>query len=360
MENSETKNPLKLKDVVEGVKAAIRYLRSKWRIIILLGVTGGALGFTYACFKKPVYTAMLTFALEEKNGSMGSYANIASQFGLDLGGGNGNGGAFVGENLLELLRSRFLVEKTLLTTVEINGKKDLLVNRYMQFMELTKAAEKNTDIIPVTYTPDQPRSRFSIQQDSLLFGIYENIIKTDLLVRKVDKKLNIVIVEYHSIDELFAKCFTTELVRNASEFYVETKTKKTRANVVLLQERVDSVKAVLDQRIYGAATSQDRNQNPAKAQSKVPLLKQQMEVQILTTMYGELLKNLELSKFTLMREEPLVQIIDKPILPLEKKKAGKIKWTVIGFVLFGFLTGSYLMVRRTYRKLMDIESTVAA
>ena len=360
MENSETKNQLRLRDFVEGIRMSFRFLRSKWKIMTLVALTGGILGFTYAYFKKPVYTALLTFALEEKGSSMSSYASIASQFGLDLGGGlSGSGGAFVGENLLELLKSRFLIEKALLTAVETDGKKDLLVNRYIQFNEINKIWEKNPDILPITYVVNQPRSQFSRQQDSLLYKIYENIVKNELALKKVDKKLNIVIVEYQSIDELFAKYFTTELVKNASEFYIETKTRKTRTNVVLLQGRVDSVRTALDQQMFGAAVNQDRNQNPSKAQGKVPLLKQQMDVQILTTMYGELLKNLEMSKFTLMREEPLVQVIDKPILPLEKKKAGKIKWSLIGFMFFGFCTGSYLLLRRTYKKLMLIEQQAA-
>lgn len=358
MENTATKNQLRLKDVIVGIKMTINYLRSKWKLFVLVGLTGGILGFVYAKLKKPIYTAVLTFALEEKNNAMSGYASIASQFGLDLGGGlNGNGGAFVGENLLELLKSRFLVEKTLLSEVTINGKKDLLINSYIQFNEINKLWEKNPDITPITYTINQPRTQFSIQQDSLLYRIFDNIVKTDLVVRKVDKKLNIVVVEYQSIDELFAKYFTSELVKNVSEFYVETKTKKTRANVALLQGRVDSVKTALDNSMLGAAVDQDRNQNPSKAQSKIPLLKQQMDIQILSTMYGELLKNLELSKFTLMREEPLVQVIDKPILPLEKKKAGKIKWSIIGMFLSVFFTCTYLLVNRTYKKLLLIESS---
>jgi uncharacterized protein involved in exopolysaccharide biosynthesis len=81
-----------------------------------------------------------------------------------------------------------------------------------------------------------------------------------------------------------------------------------------------------------------------------------MDIQILTTMYGELIKNLELSKFTLMREEPLIQIIDKPILPLEKKKAGKLKWIVIGGFICGLGMTSFLLLRRTYKKLMYAEA----
>jgi uncharacterized protein involved in exopolysaccharide biosynthesis len=158
-----------------------------------------------------------------------------------------------------------------------------------------------------------------------------------------------------SLDPYFAKIFTEELVRNASEFYVETKTRKTRTNVALLEERVDSVKSALDELMYGAALTQDRNQNLARATGKVNIAKQQMNIQLLSTMYGELIKNLELSKFTLMREEPLVQVIDRPILPLEKKKPGKIRSALLGSVLCGVFTCGWLLLRRLYDKLMIVQ-----
>ena len=70
-----------------------------------------------------------------------------------------------------------------------------------------------------------------------------------------------------------------------------------------------------------------------------------MRVQMLGTLYGELVKNLEFAKLTLMREEPLVQIIDQPILPLPITRLGKLKAMLIGGFLFGFLFLLYLLIR---------------
>jgi uncharacterized protein involved in exopolysaccharide biosynthesis len=75
-----------------------------------------------------------------------------------------------------------------------------------------------------------------------------------------------------------------------------------------------------------------------RQQAAVPKLKQEMRVQMLGTLYGELVKNLEFAKLTLMREEPLVQIIDQPILPLPRARLGKIKAMVMGGFLLGFLS----------------------
>ena len=51
----------------------------------------------------------------------------------------------------------------------------------------------------------------------------------------------------------------------------------------------------------------------------------------------ELVKQTELAKVTLRKETPLIQVIDRPILPLPKERFGKAKGLVMGGFLAGFL-----------------------
>ena len=81
--------------------------------------------------------------------------------------------------------------------------------------------------------------------------------------------------------------------------YVSQKTKKAKANIATLEMRIDSVKNELNQEMNGSANAQDQNQNAAVARVKIPILKRQMNIQLLTTLFGELTKNLELSKMSL-------------------------------------------------------------
>ncbi|RZJ80534.1 MAG: lipopolysaccharide biosynthesis protein, partial [Flavobacterium sp.] len=92
---------ISLKDLILKVGQWWRYLLSKWLIILVFGFIGGALGFTYAYFKKPIYTATTTFVLEDEKsgGGLGNLAGLASMAGVDLGGGGG--GIFQGDNILE-------------------------------------------------------------------------------------------------------------------------------------------------------------------------------------------------------------------------------------------------------------------
>src|SRR5690606_40670425 len=49
--------------------------------------------------------------------------------------------------------------------------------------------------------------------------------------------------------------------------------------------------------------------------------------QLLQGIYIEVMKNLEVSKLSLLKETPLIQIIDRPILPLRKESPGDRKST---------------------------------
>lgn len=329
--DNNTKDEITLKELVQKISEWAKYFKSKWKLIVLGGFVGATIGFTIAYIDKPTYTAELTLALEEKGGGS-SYAGLASQFGIDIGGGGG--GAFSGENTIELMKSRNIIEKALLTKVEIDGKQDLLVNRYIEFNKWREKWEaKRPDLVAIAYQENENRKIFGLKKDSILFSIYKSIKANNLTIEKTDKKLSIIRVKVRSEDELFAKKFTEILVEAASNLYIQTKTQKSKRNVDILEAKLDSVKTELDKNIYGAASSKDQNLNVIRAKGNVGSAKQQLNIQVLTTMYGELVKNTELAKYTLMREEPLIQVIDSPILPLEKQRKSIIISSMIGFLL---------------------------
>ena len=333
---------LSIKEILHQLTYWWRFLYSKRKVIIIWSCIGALIGLTYAWTAKKKYTALLTFALEEKSSGLSGYASIASQFGLDLGGQGG--GAFSGDNLVELLKSRMMVEKTLLSVVMINDTPTLLLDRYINFTNMRDKWDEKEALRNLTFSPN--RESYTVTQDSILNLVQADIRKKSLVITRKDKKLNIVEVTFKSKDELFAKKFTELLVQNASSFYIETKTRRSRANIRILETKIDSVKRELDARLYGAAMEQDGNINVNRARMKVPLAQKQIDIQMLTSVYAELSKNLEISRFSLMREEPLIQIIDTPILPLKVEKPGRIMYTILLGFIFAVLSGGYYIAKR--------------
>jgi hypothetical protein len=308
-------------------------LRSKWIWIIGIGLVAALCGYIYASSKVPVYTATTTFVLENSDNStgLGQYAGIASMVGLDIGGG---GGIFQGDNILELYKSRTMIEKTLLSEVENGGKKQLLVERYIDFNHLRKTWSKNPQLFALHFQPFYKReiTPFTRLQDSVLASIAGAINRSDLTVAKPDKTLSIIRVDLRSPDELFSKSFNDQIVKNVNDFFVQTKTKKSLQNVTILKQKVDSVSRVMNGAIYNIAAVADAtpNLNPTRQlQRAAPMQRSQFSAETNKAILAELVKNLELSKIALLKETPLIQIVDAPQYPLERYKLGNLKAAVI-------------------------------
>ncbi|MEI3801730.1 MULTISPECIES: Wzz/FepE/Etk N-terminal domain-containing protein [unclassified Chitinophaga] len=346
---------ISLKELIHKVEDIAAYVWKKKLLVILFGLIGGGLGVLYSYLKKPLYLAELTFVLEDsKSNSMGSsYLGLASQFGLDISGGSGSG-AFSGDNILELLKSKLLVEKALLTgSISSNGKDISLADRYLEFKGLREDWAKVPELANIHYPLHADRDKFSLLQDSVLKIIGNIIIAKNLKVEKTDKKLDFISVKCQIEDERFSKLFVERLVAEATNFYIDTKTKRNKTNVDRLQLQADSLEALLNKRTYSAAAAQDLNTNPAKQVAGVGVELALRNKMVSQTMYGEVIKNLELSKISMAQETPVIQIVDKPILPLEKKRFGKLMGLVIGGIAGGFLYVMFLMLKKVYLEIMS-------
>ena len=344
---------ISLKELIQKIQEWIAYLKTQWKLIIGIAALGGILGFAIASFIKPDYLATSTFVLEEeKSGGLGGAMGLASSFGLDLGGGGG--GLFTSSNIIELLKSRLVVEKTLLNPVQIAGKTISLADYYIQYKELNDGWAKKPALANINFPINADRTKFSLEQDSILQTISAGLIKENLVIAQKDKKVSIISLTVKTENELFSKLFCEQLLKETSNFYIETKSKKARLNVDILNHQADSIRAELNSAITGVATTSDNvyNLNPALNVKRTPSIRRQVDVQANTAILTQLVTQLELSKVSLRKETPLVQLIDRPILPLEKEKVGRLKSLILGGFLAGFLTVLYLVFGQLYRKMV--------
>jgi len=358
IDNSE----FSLKELVLKIQKWSHYLMSKWLIILVFCVIGSVIGFFYAATRKVIYIATTTFVLEDEKGGGGlsNLAGLASIAGVDLG--SGGGGIFQGDNILGLYKSRTMLEKTLLSTVEINGKKQKLIDRYIQFNRLRQEKwASNPELLKLEFStgtinnglPTLKRSRL---RDSILGVIIFDLNRNYLTVAKPDKKLSTIRVDVKAPDEVFAQLFNDNLVKNVNEFYTSTKTKKTLQNVKILQHKTDSVRAVMNGAIYSAVAVTDAtpNLNPTKqVQRVVPAQRAQFSAETNKSILSEMVKNLEMTKMALLKETPLLQIIDQPVLPLEIDKLTKVKGMMIGGIIFGFFTVIFLIGKLVVKEMLE-------
>jgi len=358
VKNNEISAKLLITKLIEWFK----FIKTKWVLISCFALIGGAFGLIYAIFQKPVFTAATSFVLidSEKSTGLGQYAGIASMIGVDVG--SSEGGVFAGDNILDLYKSRRMIVTTLLTNVKYNGKDQLLIDLYMDFNGLKEKWADNPLLKNIQFKSikaedfDLEKTGLTRLQDSILGTVVSNINKKYLNVDKPDKKLNTIIVEVNAPNEFFAKAFDEQIVKNVSDFYIQTKTKKSVDNITILQKKTDSVRNVMNGSIFTSAAVNDATPNlnvTRQIQRVVPIQKSQFNVETNKSILTELVKNLELSKMSLMKEAPLIQIIDRPVFPLEKQKTGKLRGIILGSFMGAFLTAIIIILKKIFSNIMN-------
>lgn len=345
---------MSLKELILKVQIWIRYLLSKWWILLFAGIIGGGIGFGYAHFKKPVYMATTTFVLESGDqgggGGLAQYAGMAAMVGIDIGGGKD--GLFQGENILELYKSRKMIEAALLKP-SVCDSSMLLIDYYLLLNGArNRWKEKGLEIKSINFGNDKQKE-LQRAKDSVMQNVVRDINKEYLKVGKLDKKLSIIKVDVKSNDETFSKEFNEALVKEVNEFYIQTKTKKSLDNIKILEQKTDSVRAVMNASISTAASVIDAtpNLNPTRQSQRVgPTQRAQFSAETNKAILGHLVQNLELSKMSLMKETPLIQVVDEPKYPVFKEEESKLKMVVI----FAFLVFLLTALALTFTRIIHI------
>ena len=350
--NNLHNDEIRLKDVIFKIQDFKNELVSRWKLIFIFSCLFAFLGVFYSMKKQNTYKAELNFVIEDKKdgGVLGKYSGIASQFGFDIGGGTST--TFNEGNILQLLSSRRVVESTLLSEVSINGKKDLLINYHIDFNNYRESwAENVPEIKSLVFHND--RSRFSLLQDSILATVWRDLSDKNITVQ-VSEESSIISVISQSKNELFAKLLVEGLVAELKEYYTLTQTAKARESLSFIQNRADSVLNKLKLAELSYARHKDSNFGVMRAEGLLEEMRLKREVEILNVMYAEIIKNLEISKVTLLSERPLINIIDSPRFPLHVVSHSKIKY----LALFGFLglilSSIYVVLTFEIRKALEV------
>ncbi len=290
-------------------------------------------GIVWTTFILPVkYKAELTFVVDgDVSQSLSGMGSLAGKIGLDIGNLATQEGIFTQNNVIELLRTRGVIDKVLMQSAKIEDKNDLLINHYIEINDEDLLFSGNN------YT-----------KDSIRGILWYKIVESHLNIELQSEQANIITLSYTSLNEEFAKHFVDKLINQMSKRYVEHQTAQANNTLGFLQNRADSVFLELKIAEEEFAKIQDINQRIVKASGRLNELQLRRRVQVLNAMYIEIIKNLELSKLTLLNKTPIINIIDMPILPLENNKVSMIFGALVGSLLGFLLSVCYLIFKKIF------------
>ena len=303
------------------------YFISMYKVVIYITLTCTILGFLYGKLQPSSYKATSTFIVEDKSGrGAGGLSGLASQFGIDAGGLTGGGaGLFDGDNVLEIIKSRGIIEKVLLTKMDNASNPQTIADYYIQISDFKLAFEsKNINTKSLNFIGLTEGAKHTVLQDSILFILYNEVSK-NLTVEKRNKKSTIITLQVSSPDQVFSKTFAEELIKQTSDLYVDIKTGNLSKSISKIQKKADSLQNSLVG-IYQNSFQINMSRNDLSERDKT----------FSSTLYAEVVKNLETLKLSLINQTPVIQVLDTPKLPLFDQRIPGRYFLLIGFAV-GFV-----------------------
>ena len=342
-------------ELKEIIKRFVSYFIGQWKLIAIITIITSSIGLIYGKLQPSSYKATATFIVEDKSGSRGGgLSGLASQFGIDVGGLTGGGaGLFDGDNILEIMQSRAIIEKVLLSKIEedIPQKGQTIADYYFTISGMDKSfAKKNINAKTLNFSALEENSKHTLIQDSVLYLMYTAINK-NLNVEKKNKKSSIITLEVSSSDQVFSKIFEERLMKKTSDLYIDIKTGNLSRSIEKIQRKADSLESSLTG-IYKKSFELDNTLKLLNANTGIKINTSSSEAAtrdktVSNTLYAEVVKNLETLKLSLINQMPVIQVLDAPKFPLFDQRTPARYFMLIGFAIGFVISLFYTLYKYT-------------
>jgi uncharacterized protein involved in exopolysaccharide biosynthesis len=304
------------------------------KVIVLTLFISVFLTVTYVQFiKTPQYVSWATVILpENKMSNLGGLAGLASQFGVNMP--TGGGSVDLSSPLLypELLRSRTFAEKIL--------DKEFYLDKY----------GKKLSLLAILTHGDEPSK---LGQDRL---IAKAVNKLNDEVFVVDQNLKSIfsVIKVTAEDPVFAKELADVVLvelESLNRFY---KSQTVSEKTIFISNRIASVENDLKISETRLKEFNERNRQISSPALQLEQERFERDVEIQTGIYLTLKQQLELAKIEEVQETSIVQVLDKPQVPLSPSNKNLIRSVILAGIL-GIGLGIMIGFVRSYLDNNDME-----
>lgn len=329
MDQSKEKNGDNITEVILTVLRFYKQFKKQWKYVVLFGVlgclTGGWIGYS----KKPNYPSVSSVIIETpSSGGLSSYLSIAKSFGLN---DNSNGNLLTPENFSEIGKSKRIIYSALLTSTEINGKTDKLVNHYLNLIKpiIFKKPGGRKDTIQIK---SKNPFKGSLIEEKVMNVIYNEILNGAISIN-VSPENSVIKLNTTFENEEFSYAFAKIYLRTIYNYFLENMLHQENEMLSLLKQKKDSIESVLSYKNNRYAELNDRTINVVKTKKTIEKLELMKDIEILSTMLATAIQSLEMTEFSARESKKIFKIIDEPVLPINPVKKG--------FIFYGILYGMF-------------------
>lgn len=302
------------------------------KIIVLVPVITLFLGVTYTKFvKQPLYSSSVTILLpDNQSSSISGLAGLASQFGVNIPSvaqaDLSNTGLFP-----QLLKSRTFAEK--LFGKEFYSKK---YNKKINLLSLI------TDEININ---ESNKEKLAISGLSEL---------NEMIKYSEDRNSSIKTISVTTSDPMFAKELADVVLEELEKLNLSFKSQNVNQKISFIESRINSVLDGLNQSEIKLKAFNEQNRQLSSPSLRLEQERIQREVDVQKQVYLTLKQQLELAKIELVQESSIIQILDKPQIPIDSFNINVTK-VGISSILIGLVIGLLLGLIRNYVNKAEID-----
>ncbi len=349
---SHEDDEISLKELILKLKEFWYELWRNW-LLITLFILPFLLFFIYKAFTTPkTYKADLTFMLNDEGGAgIGGVSSILGNFGL----GGGAGGEYNLEKMLELVRTRKLIQTVLFEKTTLDQKNDYFANHLIDLYAYHEKWDEDTTGLKDLYFKHDSINIFNTAENNALKILHASVIGNSdkgveaLLSTNLSETTAIMGLSLNTENESLSISMLESIFENLSSYYIEKAIEKPLHTYKIIAFKTDSIETELRNAEYSLANFMDTSFGLLNKKDQLKELQLKAKIEMLYRVYGESLKNKELAEFTLQEQTPVIQAIDYPIPPLEPENRSLIKAIIIACLLGGFLGSVFVIGRKIIR-----------
>jgi hypothetical protein len=332
-QNFDHPDDITLEDIVITTTRFIQDAKKKWWIFALMFLLIGGYKFYKVYTTPPTYQATFTFMRDEdESGGFSSVASILGQFGL-----GGSRSKFNLDRVLELAKSRRVVQNTIFETVVLRGNSDFLGNHIISIYDLDQEWKNERPDLEGFRLTSKDVQEFSDLELIALKKVYNFIVggekKEGLVSAEYSEESTILSLYAITIDESLSIVLITELFDHLAGYYIAKSTEKQKVTYSIVKSKADSIGRRLAQYELEYAEFKDANQNLYSNIARLNEDRLIRDIQKLNFIHGEALKNVEIADFSLRNATPVIRELDTPIRPLDPVRESIVRVVTVSFVL---------------------------
>ncbi len=368
MSNGEHKNvihqtdEITLKELILKIQEFFWEIVKNWFLIFILFIIA-ACYFFYEVYTTPIkYPAHVKFMLSDDGGDKSGMNMILG--GLGLGGFKGKGDLVNLEKIMQLFKTRSVIDKALLTKAVLNGKQDVLGNHIIQqigYKKLIKDygpaswSKVMNELNDFQFDSLKTVEDFDEKDQIMLKVLFDNIVghydrEIDPIIKSsLDEDSEIITLSVYTEKEDLTFIILNSIFEELSNFFINKAIEKQKKTFDVLSFKNDSIYKQLKIAEYSLADFKDRNRKLVTVKGYLKETKLEREVSILNLLYAESVKNLEIADFALRRRKPHVQKIDSSVRPLTAIGKSKKKALIYSSLISVLLGVTFIIGRKIIR-----------